>query len=161
MCWSEISFASAFACSLLDMIRYYRVYEQQPSSEPRLIIGLTDARILLTNLNLCPFCSLTYSGWLGSAKGWLGNASIPSMPAMAMPSMPSMPAMPSIPSIPGLRKSGAADGAEGGEGAADAAAAGAVSGGDDDDKSRYIRYGPMLKNDGIIYDTAAVKQNSY
>ncbi|XP_043863141.1 synapse-associated protein of 47 kDa isoform X5 [Drosophila mojavensis] len=78
------------------------------------------------------------SGWLGSAKGWLGNASIPSMPAMAMPSMPSMPAMPSIPSIPGLRKSGAADGAEGGEGAADAAAAGTVSGGDDDDKSRYI-----------------------
>ncbi|XP_060645681.1 synapse-associated protein of 47 kDa isoform X6 [Drosophila nasuta] len=78
------------------------------------------------------------SGWLGSAKGWLGNASMPSMPAMAMPSMPSMPAMPSIPSIPGLRKSGAAEGAEGAEGAADASAAGAVSGGDDDDKSRYI-----------------------
>ncbi|KAM8704195.1 hypothetical protein ACLKA7_008745 [Drosophila subpalustris] len=78
------------------------------------------------------------NGWLGSAKGWLGNASMPSMPAMAMPSMPSMPAMPSIPSIPGLRKSGAADGAEGAEGAADASAAGAVSGGDDDDKSRYI-----------------------
>ncbi|KAL7730926.1 hypothetical protein ACLKA6_014167 [Drosophila palustris] len=78
------------------------------------------------------------NGWLGSAKGWLGNASMPSMPAMAMPSMPSMPAMPSIPSIPGLRKSGAADGAEGAEGAAEASAAGAVSGGDDDDKSRYI-----------------------
>ncbi|XP_060645686.1 synapse-associated protein of 47 kDa isoform X10 [Drosophila nasuta] len=78
------------------------------------------------------------TGWLGSAKGWLGNASMPSMPAMAMPSMPSMPAMPSIPSIPGLRKSGAAEGAEGAEGAADASAAGAVSGGDDDDKSRYI-----------------------
>lgn len=76
---------------------------------------------------------------------------MPSMPAMAMPSMPSMPAMPSIPSIPGLRKSGAADGAEGAEGAADVSAAGAVSGGDDDDKSRYIRYGPLLKNDGIIY----------
>ncbi|XP_032596166.1 synapse-associated protein of 47 kDa isoform X3 [Drosophila grimshawi] len=78
------------------------------------------------------------TGWLGSAKGWLGNASIPSMPAMAMPSMPSMPAMPSIPSIPGLRKSGAAEGAEGAEGATDLSAAGAVSGGDDDDKSRYI-----------------------
>ncbi|XP_034484631.1 synapse-associated protein of 47 kDa isoform X2 [Drosophila innubila] len=78
------------------------------------------------------------TGWLGSAKGWLGNASMPSMPAMAMPSMPSMPAMPSIPSIPGLRKSGAAEGAEGAEGAADASAAGAVSGGEDDDKSRYI-----------------------
>ncbi|XP_043656013.1 synapse-associated protein of 47 kDa isoform X13 [Drosophila teissieri] len=83
------------------------------------------------------------SGWLGSAKGWLGNASIPSMPAMpSMPSMPAMPAMPSIPSIPGLRKGGAADGAEGAEGAVagegGAAASGAVSGGEDDDKSRYI-----------------------
>nr|XP_043067881.1 synapse-associated protein of 47 kDa isoform X11 [Drosophila bipectinata] len=83
------------------------------------------------------------SGWLGSAKGWLGNASIPSMPAMpAMPSMPSMPAMPSIPSIPGLRKAGGAEGAEGAEGAAagegGAAGSGAVSGGEDDDKSRYI-----------------------
>ncbi|XP_043656010.1 synapse-associated protein of 47 kDa isoform X10 [Drosophila teissieri] len=83
------------------------------------------------------------TGWLGSAKGWLGNASIPSMPAMpSMPSMPAMPAMPSIPSIPGLRKGGAADGAEGAEGAVagegGAAASGAVSGGEDDDKSRYI-----------------------
>ncbi|XP_044314554.1 synapse-associated protein of 47 kDa isoform X6 [Drosophila rhopaloa] len=83
------------------------------------------------------------SGWLGSAKGWLGNASIPSMPAMpSMPSMPAMPAMPSIPSIPGLRKAGGAEGAEGAEGAAagegGAAASGAVSGGEDDDKSRYI-----------------------
>ncbi|KPU80319.1 uncharacterized protein Dana_GF18552, isoform E [Drosophila ananassae] len=86
------------------------------------------------------------SGWLGSAKGWLGNASIPSMPAMpampSMPSMPAMPAMPSIPSIPGLRKAGGAEGAEGAEGAAagegGAAGSGAVSGGEDDDKSRYI-----------------------
>ncbi|XP_044314563.1 synapse-associated protein of 47 kDa isoform X15 [Drosophila rhopaloa] len=83
------------------------------------------------------------TGWLGSAKGWLGNASIPSMPAMpSMPSMPAMPAMPSIPSIPGLRKAGGAEGAEGAEGAAagegGAAASGAVSGGEDDDKSRYI-----------------------
>nr|XP_044251635.1 synapse-associated protein of 47 kDa isoform X7 [Drosophila takahashii] len=84
------------------------------------------------------------SGWLGSAKGWLGNASIPSMPAMpSMPSMPAMPAMPSIPSIPGLRKAGGAEGAEGAEGAAAgeggaAASGGAVSGGEDDDKSRYI-----------------------
>ncbi|XP_041674720.1 synapse-associated protein of 47 kDa isoform X11 [Drosophila eugracilis] len=82
------------------------------------------------------------SGWLGSAKGWLGNASIPSMPAMpSMPSMPAMPAMPSIPSIPGLRKAGGAEGAEGAEGAVGeggAAASGAVSGGEDDDKSRYI-----------------------
>ncbi|XP_052858565.1 synapse-associated protein of 47 kDa isoform X4 [Drosophila gunungcola] len=80
------------------------------------------------------------TGWLGSAKGWLGNASIPSMPAMpSMPSMPAMPAMPSIPSIPGLRKAGGAEGAEGAEGAAagegGAAAGGAVSGGEDDDKS--------------------------
>nr|XP_036673376.1 synapse-associated protein of 47 kDa isoform X3 [Drosophila suzukii] len=83
------------------------------------------------------------TGWLGSAKGWLGNASIPSMPAMpSMPSMPAMPAMPSIPSIPGLRKAGGAEGAEGAEGAAagegGVAASGAVSGGEDDDKSRYI-----------------------
>ncbi|XP_033244912.1 synapse-associated protein of 47 kDa isoform X8 [Drosophila miranda] len=87
------------------------------------------------------------SGWLGSAKGWLGNASIPSMPAMpampSMPSMPAMPAMPSIPSIPGLRKTGGADGAEGAEGAVEggggaAAGSGAVSGAEDDDKSRYI-----------------------
>ncbi|XP_017083600.1 synapse-associated protein of 47 kDa isoform X3 [Drosophila eugracilis] len=82
------------------------------------------------------------TGWLGSAKGWLGNASIPSMPAMpSMPSMPAMPAMPSIPSIPGLRKAGGAEGAEGAEGAVGeggAAASGAVSGGEDDDKSRYI-----------------------
>ncbi|XP_033244914.1 synapse-associated protein of 47 kDa isoform X10 [Drosophila miranda] len=84
------------------------------------------------------------SGWLGSAKGWLGNASIPSMPAMpampSMPSMPAMPAMPSIPSIPGLRKTGGADGAEGAEGAVEggggaAAGSGAVSGAEDDDKS--------------------------
>ncbi|KAH8383094.1 hypothetical protein KR009_006764 [Drosophila setifemur] len=86
------------------------------------------------------------TGWLGSAKGWLGNASIPSMPAMpampSMPSMPAMPAMPSIPSIPGLRKTGGADGAEGAEGAVAGeggpVGSGAVSGGEDDDKSRYI-----------------------
>lgn len=71
------------------------------------------------------------------------------MPAMpAMPSMPSMPAMPSIPNIPGLRKGGA-EGELGMEGeAAAAAAAGGVAnpaaavGGEEDDKSRYIRYGP-------------------
>ncbi|XP_058979190.1 synapse-associated protein of 47 kDa isoform X3 [Musca domestica] len=79
------------------------------------------------------------SGWLGSAKGWLGSASIPSMPAMpSMPTMamPSMPAMPSIPSIPGLRKGGE-------EGAEGVAATGvenpaAATGGEDDDKSRYL-----------------------
>ncbi|XP_073831573.1 synapse-associated protein 47kD isoform X4 [Musca autumnalis] len=76
------------------------------------------------------------TGWLGSAKGWLGSASIPSMPAMpSMPTMamPSMPAMPSIPSIPGLRKGGE-------EGAEGVAATGvenpaAATGGEDDDKS--------------------------
>lgn len=85
-----------------------------------------------------------FSGWLGSAKGWLGSASIPSMPAMpSMPTMamPSMPNMPSIPSIPGLRKGGE----EGADGAvvpgAENPAAG-VAGGEDDDKSRYLRYGP-------------------
>lgn len=70
-----------------------------------------------------------------------------------------MPAMPSIPSIPGLRKAGGAEGAEGAEGAAagegGAAGSGAVSGGEDDDKSRYIRYGCQLKNDGIVYEAAA------
>jgi len=73
--------------------------------------------------------------------------------------MPAMPAMPSIPSIPGLRKAGGAEGAEGAEGAAagegGVAASGAVSGGEDDDKSRYIRYGCQLDNDGIIYEAAA------
>lgn len=73
--------------------------------------------------------------------------------------MPAMPAMPSIPSIPGLRKTGGADGAEGAEGAAagegGAAASGAVSGAEDDDKSRYIRYGCQLNNDGIKYEAAA------
>lgn len=72
--------------------------------------------------------------------------------------MPAMPAMPSIPSIPGLRKGAGADGAEGAEGAVagegGAAASGAVSGGEDDDKSRYIRYGCQLDNDGIIYEAA-------
>lgn len=66
--------------------------------------------------------------------------------------------MPSIPSIPGLRKGTGADGAEGAEGAVagegGAAASGAVSGGEDDDKSRYIRYGCQLDNDGIIYEAA-------
>ncbi|XP_046804313.1 synapse-associated protein of 47 kDa isoform X1 [Lucilia cuprina] len=81
------------------------------------------------------------TGWLGSAKGWLGSASIPSMPAMpSMPSMPSMPAMPSIPNIPGLRKG--AEGEPGAEGdAAAAAAAGtanATAAGEEDDKSRYL-----------------------
>ncbi|XP_067636295.1 synapse-associated protein of 47 kDa isoform X3 [Eurosta solidaginis] len=85
------------------------------------------------------------TGWLGSAKGWLGNASasipsMPAMPTMSMPSMPAMPAMPSMPSIPGLRKGGAegaegvgADGTipEGGD------PTGAMSG-EDEDKSRYI-----------------------
>ncbi|XP_023176193.2 synapse-associated protein of 47 kDa isoform X3 [Drosophila hydei] len=104
----------------------------------QLLEGEEGAKSLPKSSSLVDSLVSEATGWLGSAKGWLGNASIPSMPAMAMPSMPSMPAMPSIPSIPGLRKSGAADGAEGGEGAADAAAAGAVSGGDDDDKSRYI-----------------------
>ncbi|XP_017864295.1 PREDICTED: synapse-associated protein of 47 kDa isoform X4 [Drosophila arizonae] len=104
----------------------------------QLLEGEEGAKSLPKSSSLVDSLVSEATGWLGSAKGWLGNASIPSMPAMAMPSMPSMPAMPSIPSIPGLRKSGAADGAEGGEGAADAAAAGTVSGGDDDDKSRYI-----------------------
>lgn len=73
----------------------------------------------------------------------LGNAAIPTMP-----SMPAMPAMPSM-SIPGLRK-GTTTTDEGAtneaiqENAGDAANAGAV---DEEDRSRYIRYGPCI-NDG-------------
>jgi hypothetical protein len=82
--------------------------------------------------------------------GWLGNASIPSMPAMAMPSMPAMPAMPAMPSIPGLRK-GNPDEAGGIANEAlatspekeQAATGGEVGEKDEDDRSRYIRYGPM------------------
>lgn len=73
-------------------------------------------------------------------SGWL-----PSMPAM-----PAMPSMPHIPNIPGLKKSA---GGEGAEGAVDAlasenaeidAATGLAAGAadDDEDRSRYIRYGP-------------------
>ncbi|KAL9888880.1 synapse-associated protein 47kD isoform 4-T11 [Glossina fuscipes fuscipes] len=85
------------------------------------------------------------TGWLGSAKGWLGSASIPSMPAMpsmpSIPSMPAMPSMPSMPSIPGLRKGneemGAADETIAASENLSAAAAGGVAnlGVDDEDKS--------------------------
>lgn len=67
--------------------------------------------------------------------------------------MPAMPAMPSIPSIPGLRKTqNAADGGEGGvanEGLATSPdkeqhiAAGGSGAEHDEDRSRYIRYGPL------------------
>lgn len=86
-------------------------------------------------------------------SGWLGNASIPSMP-----SMPAMPAMPSMPSIPGLRKTNTGEGGEGltNEGLAtspdhqNSANIGEHSGQertiDDDDRSRYIRYGPCISD---------------
>ena len=95
-----------------------------------------------------------FSNVQSKMTGWLGNAAIPSMPAMpAMPNMPAMPAMPSMPSIPGLRKAPAA-GEEGiaNEGLATSPAggeapAGTDAGADDEDRSRYIRYGPCI-NDG-------------
>lgn len=83
--------------------------------------------------------------------GWLSNASMPSIPV----NMPSMPAMPSMPSIPGLRKTtNAADGGEGGvanDGLATSPdkdhqhieAGGSAERGEDEDRSRYIRYGPL------------------
>lgn len=82
---------------------------------------------------------------------------MPSMPSMpSMPAMPAMPSMPSIPSIPGLRKGNneemAADGTVplptegrpvGGMAAPGTVATGPVGVGmDEEDKSRYIRYGP-------------------
>lgn len=86
---------------------------------------------------------------MGSAKGWLGSASIPSMPAMpsmpSIPSMPAMPSMPSMPSIPGLRKGNEEMGAgdetiAASENLSSAATVGVANlGVDDEDKSRYIR----------------------
>lgn len=83
-----------------------------------------------------------FSNVKSQMSGWLGNA--------AIPTMPSMPAMPSMPSIPGLRKGTTTD--EGAtnealavsENAGDIGTAGAV---DEEDRSRYIRYGPC-NNDG-------------
>lgn len=85
-----------------------------------------------------------FSNVKSQMSGWLGNAAIPTMP-----SMPAMPAMPSMPSIPGLRKGTTTtdDGAINEviqENAVDAGNVGAV---DEEDRSRYIRYGPCI-NDG-------------
>lgn len=92
-----------------------------------------------------------FSNVKSQMSGWLGNAAIPTMPSM--PAMPAMPAMPSMPSIPGLRKGAAAAATDEGianEGLAmspDKAAGGSEKlpgGGDDDeDRSRYIRYGSL------------------
>lgn len=88
-----------------------------------------------------------FSNVKSQMSGWLGNAAIPTMP-----SMPAMPAMPSMPSIPGLRK-GTTSTDEGAtnealavssENVGDAGNVGAV---DEEDRSRYIRYGPCI-NDG-------------
>lgn len=95
-----------------------------------------------------------FSNVKSQMTGWLGNAAIPSMPAMpAMPTMPGMPAMPAMPSIPGLRKSNASAAATAEEGqvndalATDNLGAGGElahdAGAEDEDRSRYIRYGPM------------------
>lgn len=93
-----------------------------------------------------------FSGMKTQMSGWLGNAAIPTMPSM--PGMPAMPAMPSMPSIPGLRKgtpAAAASGEDGGianDGLAASPTGGAAAsnadalGIDEDDRSRYIRYGP-------------------
>lgn len=72
-----------------------------------------------------------------------------------MPAMPAMPAMPSMPSIPGLRKGagGAAEEGIANEGLATSPDKAAGSGEklgadiDDEDRSRYNRYGPCI-NDG-------------
>lgn len=84
-------------------------------------------------------------------SGWL-----PSMPAMpTIPAMPAMPAMPSIPTIPGLKKhSNEADGAVDALANENPGAGGAVAptGADDDeDRSRYIRYGPTINDSEIFF----------
>lgn len=69
----------------------------------------------------------------------------------SMPSMPSMPAMPSIPNIPGLRKGAEGEPGAEGEAAAAAGTANAAAAGEEDDKSRYLRYGPHnLVNEEIL-----------
>lgn len=100
-----------------------------------------------------------FSGVSSKMTGWLSNApSIPSMPAMPNISMPSMPTV-SMPSIPGLRKTHTTDeGAGGGlvnEGLAATPEGQGLQGGDqqaaaagsndEDDRSRYIRYGFIHK----------------
>lgn len=64
--------------------------------------------------------------------------------------MPTMQ-MPSIPTIPGLKKNSAAE-AEGGVEASATAnpESGAVGGEDEEDRSRYIRYGPC-KMKAIVF----------
>lgn len=93
-----------------------------------------------------------FSGMKTQMSGWLGNAAIPTMPSM--PAMPAMPAIPSMPTIPGLRKAGPAAGeaSDAAAAAADEAAlqtdgldAAGGAGADDEDRSRYIRYGPSAK----------------
>lgn len=67
--------------------------------------------------------------------------------------MPSMPAMPSIPNIPGLKKQGTD--AEGAVDALESENAGAAKGAadDDEDRSRYIRYGPATNESEIFIET--------
>lgn len=86
-----------------------------------------------------------FSGVSSKVGGWLSNApSMPTMPAMPNISMPVMPSMPSV-SIPGLRKTQTQD-----EGVANEALNASTEGiqptertegGEEDDRSRYIRYG--------------------
>lgn len=85
-----------------------------------------------------------FSGVSSKVGGWLSNA--PSMPAMPNISMPAMPSMPSV-SIPGLRKTQTQDESAGvaNEGL-NASTEGIqpterTEGVDEDDRSRYIRYG--------------------
>lgn len=82
-------------------------------------------------------------------SGWL-----PSMPAMPnIPAMPNMPAMPSIPTIPGLKKhSNEAEGAVDALANENAGAAAATGADDDEDRSRYIRYGPAINDSEIFFE---------
>lgn len=81
-------------------------------------------------------------------SGWL-----PSMPAMPnIPAMPAMPAMPSIPTIPGLKKhTNEADGAVDALANENVGAAAPTGADDDEDRSRYIRYGPAINDSEIFY----------
>lgn len=75
------------------------------------------------------------------------------MPAMPnIPAMPAMPAMPSIPTIPGLKKhTNEADGAVDALANENVGAAAPTGADDDEDRSRYIRYGPAINDSEIFY----------
>lgn len=104
---------------------------------------------ILFLLLFCRAKAGVFSGLSSKMTGLLSNA--PSMPAM--PAMPNI-SMPSMPNIPGLRKTQTTD--EGAGGIANEALAASPDGlvlenqaaeatNDEDDRSRYIRYGFIHK----------------